>query len=207
MWVDTFWEGMLAGYGIAIPVGAIAVLIIDLGIRRGLRPALLAGAGAATADFVYASLAAWLGTAVAEALTPYALILRWFSALALLGLGLYGLGRGLGSPPSTPAVDRENTTRWYPRFLILTLMNPLTVAYFTALILGKSGSNPLDVAQRLAFMVGAGVSSLSWQSLLALSGALAHRHLSPRLRSLTSVLGNGVVIAFGVQILLSLLPA
>lgn len=35
-------EGILAGFGIAIPVGPIAVLIVDLGVRRGFRPAFAA---------------------------------------------------------------------------------------------------------------------------------------------------------------------
>jgi threonine/homoserine/homoserine lactone efflux protein len=205
MWVDTFWEGVLAGYGIAIPVGAVAILIVEQGIRRGLSPALLAGAGAATADFVYASLAAWLGAAVAEALAPYALILRWLSAIALLVIGVLGIVRSFRdrSPDQENRLNQEGHP--YMRFLLLTLVNPLTVAYFTALILGRSGSVPFDAPERLAFMFGAGISSLSWQSLLALVGALAHRHLSPRIRSATAVLGNGLVMAFGFRILLSLL--
>jgi hypothetical protein len=52
---QSFWDGVLAGYGIAIPVGAIAVLIIDVSIRRGLAIGMQAGAGAATADLIYAS--------------------------------------------------------------------------------------------------------------------------------------------------------
>ena len=44
---QSFWEGVLAGYGIAIPVGAIAVLIIEVSIRRGLASGMQAGAGAA----------------------------------------------------------------------------------------------------------------------------------------------------------------
>ena len=36
-------EGILAGLGIAVPVGPIAVLLIDLGIRRGFTAALPAG--------------------------------------------------------------------------------------------------------------------------------------------------------------------
>ena len=40
--------GAIAGYAIAIPVGAIAVLIIHIGLTSGLRQGLAAGAGAAT---------------------------------------------------------------------------------------------------------------------------------------------------------------
>ena len=56
-----FWEGVLAGYGIAIPVGAIAILIVDMGLRRGFPSAFMAGAGAATADFIYVLLAVIAG--------------------------------------------------------------------------------------------------------------------------------------------------
>ena len=59
--MNAFWEGVLAGYGIAIPVGAIAILIVDMGLRRGFPPAFMAGAGAATADFIYALLAVIAG--------------------------------------------------------------------------------------------------------------------------------------------------
>ena len=38
-------------------VGAIAILIVDMGLRRGFPAAFMAGAGAATADFIYALLA------------------------------------------------------------------------------------------------------------------------------------------------------
>ena len=45
--------GIFAGYAIAVPVGVIAVLIIETGMAGGLRRGLAAGAGAATVDLVY----------------------------------------------------------------------------------------------------------------------------------------------------------
>jgi len=50
--------GLLAGYAIAIPVGAIDVLIIHTGLSHGLRTGIAAAAGAASADLLYASIAA-----------------------------------------------------------------------------------------------------------------------------------------------------
>ena len=44
---QSFWDGVLAGYGIAIPVGAIAVLIIEVSIRRGLVSGMQAAFGMA----------------------------------------------------------------------------------------------------------------------------------------------------------------
>ncbi|MFQ5398558.1 MAG: hypothetical protein ACE5E7_03075 [Anaerolineae bacterium] len=67
--MSAFWEGMLAGYGIAILVGITGVLIVELALRRGFVIGFMAGAGAATADFVYEGLAAVAGEAVSSALS------------------------------------------------------------------------------------------------------------------------------------------
>ena len=62
--------GMAAAYGIAIPVGPIAVLILRTGVSRGLRAAAAAGAGAATADLIFATSAMVFGAAVSGFLAP-----------------------------------------------------------------------------------------------------------------------------------------
>ena len=84
---QSFWDGVLAGYGIAVPVGAIAVLIINVSIRRGLAIGMRAGAGAATADFIYAAAAAVGGTLLQTLLMPLANIFRVLGGGALIGIG------------------------------------------------------------------------------------------------------------------------
>lgn len=202
--MSAFWEGILAGYGIAIPVGAIAILIIDMGLRRGFGLGFMAGAGAATADFLYASLAALAGEVLAGLLAPFAVPMRLASALVLFGLGGYGLWRTRQQGGSEPARSASSGShlKTFAQFLGLTLLNPLTVAYFSALILGREAGTTVTIGQRAAFVVGAGLSSLSWQTLLAAVGAMAHRRTSPRFQLLTSIVGNLVVIGLGVRILL-----
>src|SRR5574341_1874244 len=206
--MNSFVEGMIAGYGIAIPVGAIAVLIIETALRGGFMPGFAAGAGAASADFVYALVVVIAGSVVAGWLAPIAPALRIASAAVLLGLGGWGLWRsaravrtdrsGEGGD-NAPQVAIEPTGRIYLTFLGLTLLNPATFAYFAAIILG-GGAGGLDtLAARGLFIAGAGIASLSWQTLLAAIGALAHRHLSPMFRLLTGVVGNLVVIGLGVR--------
>ena len=88
----------------------------------------------------------------------------------------------------------------------MTLLNPLTVTYFAALILGSGAGGGASPPERLAFVAGAALASLSWQTLLAALGALAHRRLSPSLRTALSLAGNLVVLGLGVRLLLALLP-
>ena len=207
--MTAFWEGVLAGYGIAVPVGAIAVLIVDVGLRRGFGFGFMAGAGAATADLFYASLAALAGEAMAAALAPFAQSLRIASALVLLGLGSLGLWRARQIAPHqgaklTPG-NSHSYVRTFAHFLGLTLLNPLTVAYFAALVLGGNAGSVVAIADRTAFVVGAGLASLSWQTLLAGVGTLAKQYLSPRFQRYTTIAGNLVVIGFGLRIVVRVL--
>jgi arginine exporter protein ArgO len=221
--MDAFWRGILAGYGIAIPVGAIAVLIIEAGLRRGFRVGFMAGAGAATADLVYASLAAIAGQALAAALAPLAAGLRLASGLVLVGLGGWGLWRiwknrpagasrpAAGDPAAEeaapsggPAPILKSPLLTYTQFGGLTLLNPLTITDFAARILG-GGAGQTGWANRLVFVAGAALASLSWQSLLAGLGALAHRRLPPGIQAAASLLGNLIVAGLGIQILVQAL--
>lgn len=196
----SFLAGALAGYAIAIPVGAIAVLIVDLGIRRGFRIAAAAGAGAAAADGLYATLAAVGGTAVADALVPLAHPLRVVAIGALLGIGLRGLALILLAPRRAGDVGAEmpaGVLGTFLRFLALTLLNPATVIYFAALILALPdlGRGP---GERVAFVGGAFLASLSWQTTLAGVSAIAHRRLPPRFQVAVGLLGNLVICGFAI---------
>ena len=97
--MNAFWEGLIAGYGIAIPVGAIAVLIVDLALRRGFRLGFAAGAGAASADLLYAGAAVIAGAAFASALRPFAALI--FAALSSASVSPIVSGGGCGKISSS----------------------------------------------------------------------------------------------------------
>lgn len=215
--ITAFLAGAAAGYGIAIPVGAIAILIVETGLRRGFRLAAAAGAGAATADGLYAAVAAVFGVALAGVLAPFETPLRVVAVAVLVAIaarGLLGLRSAAGgSPPARePEVQPDVETagrggsalRTFGAFLGLTLLNPITVTYFAALILAltTTGAGPLEKA---AFVAGAFVASLSWQTLLAAVGAFLHRRLSPGLRAGVILLGNAIILAFAAVIAAGLL--
>jgi arginine exporter protein ArgO len=203
--IDALFSGLLAGYGIAIPVGPIAVLIVELGLRRGFKVALSAGAGAASADLIYASIAAFAGALIASLLTPFASILRYGSAIGLIALGAWLLyhGRNLSGQANKPKLRATNCAQTYATLLGLTLLNPVTVTYFTTLILGMQSISSSSVNSVL-FVFGAFIASLSWQSFLASISGMAHKHVSAKLQLATFTFGNLVIIGFGVAILLGL---
>lgn len=205
--MEPLLSGAAAGFAVAIPVGAIALLIIELGLRRGFRIGAAAGAGAATADGVYASVAGLAGTALATAISPIEVPLRLLSVIVLVALAVRGLvgsvrGESADTPTSSPPPLAMGRT--YAQFLALTLLNPTTIVYFAALILGLRAAN-LGGASVAAFVIGAFVASLAVQWTYAGLGALGHRRLSPRGRAALGVVGDVVILALAARIGIELL--
>jgi arginine exporter protein ArgO len=202
--LDALLSGIVAGYGIAIPVGPIAILILELGLHRGFRTAFSAGAGAASADLIYATVAAVAGTFLVAFLTPYASVLRIGSALGLIAMGAWLLyhGRKTSERTNKSRFGATSCTQTYGMLLGLTLLNPLTVTYFTTLILGMGAQSSQSAVNAIFFVSGAFLASLSWQTFLAAVGGVAHKRLPARVQVATFAIGNSVIIALGVAILL-----
>jgi len=190
--------GLLAGWGVAIPLGAIGVMIVDLGMRGGFRPAAAAAAGVAAADLMYAAVAAATGAAVAGALAPHEQALRLAAAAVLVVVAALGLRMAVRARRTEPAAAPAGRGTFL-RFVALTSINPLTVAYFAALIAGLPAVASSSAAERAVFVLAAGAASLSWQLVLAGSGAALHHRLPPSARLYTALAGNAIVLALAVR--------
>ena len=191
-----FLAGVVAGYGVAVPVGAIGVLIAGLSARTSLRVGAAAGMGAATADGIYALIAVVGGAAVAGIVAPVATPLRWIAAAVLLGLAVT-TGRAAFRKPGPARTERPATAlRAYLGILGLTLLNPATVIYFAALVLGRGGEGG-----GVWFVAGAFLASASWQLLIAGGGLLVGRLLTgERGRMITSLVSSAVIAVLAVLI-------
>lgn len=201
------FEGILAGLGIAVPVGPIAVMLVDLSTRRGFAPGLPAAIGVASADLTYAAVAAVVGLAVADTIASFADPLRATSVVVLLAIVVIRTlelvrDRERAAEPSEEGVDPA-PIKTYATFLGLTLLNPVTITYFAALILGLQGDALARARDKALFVVGAFVASASWQVLLIAAGAVLHHRLSGRAQLVTGALGNLVILAFAVRLALS----
>ncbi|HEY0001698.1 MAG TPA: LysE family transporter [Actinoplanes sp.] len=193
-----FLAGVTAGYGIAVPVGAIGVLIAGLSARTSLRVGAAAGMGAATADGLYALAAVAGGAAVAGLIAPVATPLRWFAAAVLLGLAAVTAWGAFRKPGATARPARPTTPlRAYAGVLGLTLLNPATVIYFAALVLGRGGAGG-----GIWFVIGAFLASASWQLLVAGGGSLIGRLLTgERGRLVTALVSSAVITVLALRLL------
>ncbi|MFG3420799.1 LysE family transporter [Micromonospora sp. NPDC049460] len=202
-----FLAGLVAGYGVAVPVGAIAILILGLSARTSFRVGAAAALGVAAADGLYAAVAALGGAAVAGLVAPVAGPLRLAAAVVLLALAGHGAWRALRPRTATGTTGARRGLDTPPRafagVLALTLLNPATVVYFAALVLGRADAADPDPRAAALFVLGAFVASASWQLLIAGGGTLVGRALAgTRGRLVTALLSSAIIAALAVAMLL-----
>ncbi|HEV2640428.1 MAG TPA: LysE family transporter [Actinocrinis sp.] len=218
--IGALLAGALAGYGVAIPVGAVGAYLVTLSARTSLRIGAGAALGIATADVVYSAIAMLGGTTLARTIQPAMQPLRWTSGLVLIALAARGAANGVRqyrsrattdiatststststdptAPTNSATIGRRTPTtplRAYLSLWAVTMLNPLTVIYFAALVFGgqaKAASNGLD---QVVFVAAVFVASASWQLLLAGGGALLGRVLTGDRGRLGTALASSLLI-------------
>ncbi|WP_272948818.1 LysE family transporter [Kribbella speibonae] len=197
--------GLLAGFGVALPVGRVGTYLVALTARTSLRVGVFAALGVASADGVYAAVAAGAGTVLAPLLVPVVGPLRWASVVVLVGLAVMGAGKAVRRYRARRIDSLQQETpvgAWTAYFgmLGMTMLNPWTVIYFAALVLG--GSGVAGFGERIVFVVAAFVASASWQLVLAGGGALLGRLLTGALGRLVTALASSVlIVALAVRLI------
>ncbi len=219
--------GAVAGLGVAMPMGAMSVLLLQEAMRHR-RTAMAAAAGIAVVDLGYAALATAVGPWVASHVSPVEAWVRLASAAVLLTIAAHGLTRSarpLPTPtpphdPTPPAFEARGPGRSpgdgaapgpvtrtgtrpaataFARYIGLTALNPTTALYFAALTTAQGAT--LDTGPAgAAFLLGVGAASLLWQQTLVVLGALAGTRISATARVWTFRLGYGLVAAYALKI-------
>ena len=206
--------GVVAGYAVALPVGAVAAYLVSLAARHPWRVGAAGALGVATVDGAYALLAALGGAAVATVVQPVAAQLRVVAAVVLLGIAAdtawkaWAAWRDHRSGRVTDdGGDPAAAWRTYARLVAITAVNPATVLFFVVVVAGwqvpdAGGSG--RAATAALFGLGAFVSSASWQLLLASAGTALGRLLSgPRGRLGTALASSVLMVALAGAMLVA----
>ncbi|MFC5802241.1 LysE family transporter [Streptomyces formicae] len=210
MWT-TAVAGAAAGLGVAMPLGAMGVLLIQEGMRDR-RNAIAAAAAVAVVDLAYAAVATALGPLVASALSGVEAWVRLVSAAVLMVIALRGLwasrsaGAEAGSaddPVAPPGRDAGGPARTFARFAALTLVNPTTALYFAALTTAQ-GAALRGGAAGTVFVAGVFAASLVWQQLLVAASGFTGARIGARARAWTFRIGFGLVAVYAVKVALPL---
>jgi len=198
--ITAFGAGLIAGLALAVPLGAIGVLLIHEGASRGWRRGAPAAAGVATVDMLDCIAAVAGGSALAPVIAAWDPWPRVVGGATLIALATWNLARMRRSPAVAGAAAEVSPARSrhrYALFVGLTAINPATLIYFAAIVTGLPAVSDSPFAACL-FTAGVTLASLSWQLLLVLAGAVLRRRTGSRFRRLTTLIGNGAVGVLGV---------
>ena len=199
--------GLLAGYGIAMPVGAVATYLVTLTARTSARVGAAGALGVASADGLYALIAVVGGAALTGVIARIAGPLRWVSAVVLIALAARIAWMAFRDHRSGALVTSADSTttagRAYASLLGITLLNPVTVLYFSALVLGSQANGLGGAAESAVFVIAAFCASASWQLVLVAGGVALGRTLTGRTgRLVTGLVSSAVIIVLTVVLLL-----
>jgi threonine/homoserine/homoserine lactone efflux protein len=197
-------KGLIIGLSIAVPVGPIGVLCIRRTLTQGRMVGFLSGLGAATADGLYGAIAGFGLTFLVSFIIGKQIWLR------LIGGGLLcilGAKTFLSKPAEQGAcVDGSNLWHAYLSTFFLTLTNPMTILFFTAVFAGLGVGSTGDHYLLAGMLVlGVFIGSASWWLVLSnFTGILRGLLNVERLQWLNRISGL-IIMGFGLFAFLGLL--
>jgi putative LysE/RhtB family amino acid efflux pump len=195
--VALFARMFVIGIAVAAPVGAMGVLCIQRTLSHGWRAGATTGAGIATADALYAGLAAFGLTVFSQLLVSAQIPLRIGGGLVLVWLGW----RAFAARPGREAARNDGSWRvWalYSSAFALTLTNPMTIMAFAAVFASAGLVGQTNGFSAGVSTLGVALGSLSWWLGLTTGVALMRHAVSDRGMSRVNRVSGGVVVAFGL---------
>ena len=192
---------ILIGITIAAPVGPITVLYVRRALSNGWQSGMATALGAASADAIYAAIAAFGLTFLSELLVSLQTPVRLAGGLFLVYLGI-GIFR---ARPTQQAEQDEggNLRRDYFSTLLLTLTNPMTILIFAGVFTGAGLAAFSEGGQSCPLMLVAGVflGSILWAGGLVIAAAFFRARFTPRAMLWVNRISGGVIIAFAISTL------
>jgi len=176
--VSGFPAAFAIGIAVAAPVGPVGVLCIQRTLRGGVVFGLASGFGVATADGLYAALAALGLAVVTQAASALQVPLAVTGGVLLLVLAYRAWEQAGGACGAAIEPTTRGLLATYGSALALTLANPTTIMSFAAIMAGL-GAAVADPGDGPVFVAGIALGSLAWWTLLALAVGFA-RTRAPR---------------------------
>ncbi len=155
-----FLKGLVIGFAMAVPIGPVGILCIRKTLSDGHAHALIIGLAAATADALYASIAAFGLTFVSDVIASQHLWLGLGGGGLLLFIGIRTF-RARRKDPITPFENKGLLGSFASTFL-LALTNPLIIFALVAVFAAFGLGHRLTISSASLLVLGLFGGSLLW---------------------------------------------
>ena len=205
------FKGMLVGLMVSIPLGPMGVLIIQKTLHKGALSGFIAGMGATSADFFYASVAAFGLGYVINTVQTHELLLQIIGGIFLLCIGLkiyFDNPIRQIRQRRQGRVSKTGLLGDYLSLFFLTVSNPITVVVFMAVfagmsVFGESSSMLGELLVVMGVLLGGGVW---WYTLSTLVNIFRKKFRLRVLITINRVSGLVITILGALVILAAFAP-
>jgi threonine/homoserine/homoserine lactone efflux protein len=192
--LEIFLKGFTIGLAIAAPVGPIGLLTIRRTLAFGRAAGILTGLGAASADAIFGSIAAFGITAISSIMIGAKFWLGIIGGMFLIYLGWQTF---LSQPAQNPTETQASSLpSMYLSTFALVLTNPISILYFVGIIASVGAANNAASATWMVAGVFAG-SALWWLTLASIANSLRNK-INPRALKMVNQISGAVIAAFGI---------
>jgi len=205
METDFLIKGFIIGFSIAAPVGPIGILCMRRTLNNGFISGFITGLGAASADAVYGCIAGFGLAFISNFLISQQEWLRLAGGLFLIYLGIRTF---LSKPAKDAASETVSHAGSYVETFFLTLTNPMTIIYFTAIFAGLNlAGSERNYASAGILVLGVFSGSALWWLILSGGTSIFKSRFGPDTPTMKWINGISgfIIIAFGLSALLSLI--
>jgi threonine/homoserine/homoserine lactone efflux protein len=194
--VELAVRGLATGLIIAAPVGPVNVLCMQRTLEKGWKSGLVSGLGAAAADTIYGSIAAFSVTLVIDFLLREQYWIRVVGGSLLILIGFLYYFR---KPQAlTGKTKDEATNSDFVSTFLLTATNPTTVLSFIA-VLATLGMREQRAASATFLLIG-GIftGSMLWWIILTVSVTALRGKINERAMVWMNRVAGFAIGSFGV---------
>lgn len=203
---ELFAIGFFAGLALAIPVGPMAIMLINTTLEKGWRTGVAGASAMATVDFLYALTVFLLGHAIAAFFATWGQLLSLLGAALLLWLGATTLLRNLRllRTPGQDVTESKYASTPLKTFFVFagaTILNPPTALYFLGIAPSVAQLETENfLVSAFVFAIGVFVGSVIWQQALALTGTTLRKFAQNKVRIFFGILGGALIIVLAVSL-------
>jgi putative LysE/RhtB family amino acid efflux pump len=206
-----FVKALLAGFIVAVPIGAIGAMCLRRALQGRWLVGLFTGLGAALADAVLAT-AAMLGlTLVTHYLLENQRPVLLVGGVFLIGIGIRMIHQRHPKLTTQEPTGYDQLRRWrvwggaFGTGFMLTIINPATLIAFVGVFagLGLFQEQLNSLVRSWIVIVGAFAGSMAWWVSLTAIAFAVRRHLSLSYVVVLNVILGLIVVGFGIVSLLT----
>lgn len=207
MWAQIFFKGILIGFLASIPLGPVGVVCIQRTLSKSSRSGFVSGLGAASADLIFATIAAFFLSVVLSFIEDYIDYIKVIGGISVI---IVGMNIFLKNPVIQIRKNRANKGNLWSDFIsvfLLTLANPAFILMFVALFATFGVSTEGDGGAHLQgglLVSGVFAGAALWWLTLTSGISLLRKKFRPRHMLILNRITGALIVMLGAAAILSL---